>query len=90
MLFLPITSQPPGGNRYAVEIPEMEKRRAGLDADISLWVIADEYNEDLCGESYYIEPNGKIGSFSKSFVKQVQGVMIQAIQAQRSRKVSRS
>jgi hypothetical protein len=32
LVLFPITSQPPSPDRFAVEIPEMEKRRAGLDA----------------------------------------------------------
>jgi len=32
LVLFPITSQPPSPGRFAAEIPEMEKRRAGLDA----------------------------------------------------------
>jgi hypothetical protein len=45
----PITSQPPAQDRFAVEIPEMEKRRAGLDATVRLWMILDDYNQDIIG-----------------------------------------
>ena len=31
LVLFPITSQPPSAGRFAFEIPEMEKRRAGLD-----------------------------------------------------------
>jgi hypothetical protein len=46
VLFLfPITSQPPSPDTFASEIPEIEKRRAGLDATLRLWIILDEYNQ---------------------------------------------
>jgi hypothetical protein len=36
LVLFPITSQPPSSDRFATEIPEMEKRRAGLDAGLRL------------------------------------------------------
>lgn len=45
----------------------MEKRRAGLDADLRLWVILDEYNLDIIGRSFYLEPEPPIGRLSKAF-----------------------
>ncbi len=67
LLFFPITSQMPVRERFAVEIPEIEKRRAGLDSDIRLWVILDEYNQDVIGQSFYLEPGPPLGQFSKAF-----------------------
>jgi hypothetical protein len=51
LLLFPITSQPPFSDRFAVEIPEMEKRRAGLDVALRLWIILDEYNRDVIDRS---------------------------------------
>lgn len=42
VLFFPITSKQPEPSRFSVEIPDIEKRRAGLDADRRLWIILDE------------------------------------------------
>ena len=67
LLLFPITSKAPEPGRLAVEIPEMEKRRAGLDADVRLWIILDEYNEDIVGRSFYLEPEAPLGRFSKAF-----------------------
>jgi hypothetical protein len=53
--------------RFAAEIPEMEKRRAGLDATLRLWIILDEYNQDTIGRSFYLEPEPPLGRFSKAF-----------------------
>ena len=60
----PITSQPPSPGRFAAEIPEMEKRRAGLDVALQLWIILDEYNQDTIGRSFYLEPEPPLGRWS--------------------------
>ncbi|CAI9418682.1 hypothetical protein ANOBCDAF_04335 [Pleomorphomonas sp. T1.2MG-36] len=67
ILFFPITSKEPEASRFAAEIPPIEKRRAGLDADMRLWLILDEYNTDIIGQSFYLEPAPPLGSFSKAF-----------------------
>jgi hypothetical protein len=67
LVLFPITSKEPDAGRFAVEIPETEKRRAGLDAGLRLWIIFDEYNTDIVGESFYLEPEAPIGRFSKAF-----------------------
>jgi hypothetical protein len=67
LVLFPITSKEPDAGRFAVEIPETEKRRAGLDAGLRLWIIFDEYNNDIVGESFYLEPEAPIGRFSKAF-----------------------
>jgi len=67
VLFFPITSKEPEKARFAAEIPAIEKRRAGLDADRRLWIILDEFNSDLVGKSFYLEPEPPIGRFSKAF-----------------------
>jgi hypothetical protein len=67
LVLFPITSQPPSTDRFAAEIPEIEKRRAGLDAALRLWIILDEYNQDTIGQSFYLEPDPPLGQFSKAF-----------------------
>lgn len=67
LLLFPITTKDPGPARFASEIPQIEKRRAGLDPDLRLWIIFDEYNTDLVGQSFYLEPDPPIGRFSKAF-----------------------
>ena len=46
----------------------MEKRRAGLDATLRPWIILDEYNQDILGRSFYLEPEPPLGRFSKAFL----------------------
>ena len=67
MLFFPITTKQPERSRFAAEIPAIEKRRAGLDVDLRLCIILDEFNSDIVGRSFYLEPEPPIGRFSKAF-----------------------
>jgi hypothetical protein len=67
VILFPITSQRPDASRFAAEVPETEKRRAGLDNQMRLWLILDEYNEDIIGQSFYMEPLPPLGYFSKAF-----------------------
>jgi hypothetical protein len=67
LMLFPITSRPPLSDRFAAEIPEMEKRRAGLDPTLRLWIILDEYNQNVIGRSFYLEPEPPLGRFSKAF-----------------------
>jgi hypothetical protein len=51
-----------------VEVPDIEKRRAGLDAALRLWIIFDDFiQERIAGQSFYLEPDPPIGRFSKAF-----------------------
>jgi hypothetical protein len=69
VLFLfPITSREPQAQRFASEIPDTEKRRAGLDGEMRLWIVLDEYNEDVVGQSFYLEPDPPLGYFSEAFL----------------------
>jgi hypothetical protein len=45
----------------------MEKRRAGLDVGMRLWIILDEYNQDSINRSFYLEAEAPLGRFSKAF-----------------------
>ena len=67
VLFFPITTKQPEASRSAAEVPAIEKRRAGLDADRRLWIIFDEFNTDIVGNSFYLEPEPPLGQFSKAF-----------------------
>ena len=88
LFILPITSLPPK-DRLAVEVPQIERRRAGLD-DIPLWIILDEYNHDLLEGSYYFDPNARIGAFSSAFHQEVLRTFLRAARAKRSRGVPRT
>ena len=84
-----VTTQPPQQGTHAVEVPEIEKRRAGLDSDVPLWVIVDEHNLDVFEQSFYIEPHSHMGAFSNSFTKELQKQMVSALRQRNSKAVSR-
>ncbi|WP_119391750.1 hypothetical protein [Taklimakanibacter lacteus] len=67
LLLFPITTKQPEMDRFAVEVPDIEKRRAGLDPQARSWLILDEYNEDIIGQSFYLEPTPPLGQFSRAF-----------------------
>lgn len=67
MFIAPITSKVPGSGRSALEIPQTEARRAGLEIDLRLWVILDELNADILETSYTLEERTPRGSFSPAF-----------------------
>ncbi len=67
-LFLfPITTQPPGATRISIAFPEMERRRAGLDAPC--WLILDEYNRIEVDNAYDFESIRALGRISPAFLK---------------------
>jgi hypothetical protein len=67
LMLFPITSQEPAKDRFAAEIPDTEKRRAGLEGAVRLWIVLDEYNQDTIGQSFYLGPEPPLGYFSKAF-----------------------
>jgi hypothetical protein len=63
----PITTKQPGRGRRATEVPDTEKQRAGLDLTVRCWIMLDEFNTDVIGKSYYLEPEPPLGTFSRIF-----------------------
>jgi hypothetical protein len=71
-VLLAITSQPPGPEQHALEIPDTERRRAGLTRYPRAWIIVSEYNYDIVERSYYYDPNTPpLGRFSMPFLREV-------------------
>ncbi|MGR8965408.1 hypothetical protein ACU8MP_31725 (plasmid) [Rhizobium leguminosarum] len=79
LVLLAITTQPPEAGRVALEIPDIERRRAGLGDLKQSWIVVDEYNYDVVQRSWYIEPHQEIvGRFSKSFVMKIAAMFMKA------------
>jgi hypothetical protein len=79
LALLAITSQPPQAGRSALEIPDIERKRAGLGELKQSWIMVDEYNYDIVERSWYIEPDRDIlGRFSKSFMMKIAGMFAEA------------
>ena len=68
---LAITSQPPRDTVSAIEIPALERRRAGLAGDSRAWVIVDEFNTDVLERSWYFVPNARRGALGPVFLARV-------------------
>lgn len=89
LFLLPITTKEPGKDRFAMEIPQMERKRARLASDMRLWVMLDEYNHDFLETSFYLDPNGWQGKFSPVFTEKVLGSFIEAARKGRAKMVPR-
>jgi hypothetical protein len=86
LFILPITSTPP---ELAMEVPQIERRRAGL-GDKPLWVMLDEYNYDRLETSFYFEPGARIGRFSGAFHQKTLRAFVSAAKERRTKRVSRT
>lgn len=86
-LFFPITSRSPGPDTLAIEIPEIEARRARLYSPS--WVIVDEFNTDDIATSFAIEDRQPLGIFSRTFMARIAAAAAAAIRAGQSRNVQR-
>lgn len=87
VVLLPITTQPPVRGRNAVEVPETEKQRAGLEISVRCWIMLDEFNTDVIGKSYYLEPEPPLGVFSRAFFVPVARRFVAHVKA--ARKIDR-
>jgi hypothetical protein len=76
---IPITTREPEPQDLSLEIPEIEKKRAGLDASSRQWLILDELNIDDLTQSFYLEDGSIIGRFSKPFFRQALQLLKQHI-----------
>lgn len=87
-LFFPITSRHPIKGTHAVEIPEIEARRARLYSPA--WVIVDEFNTDAIETSFAIEDREPLGTFSRKFMSAIAAAAAAAIRDGVSKVVPRS
>ena len=90
VMLVPLTTLEPENNPFAVEFPETELRRAGLDPMVRAWIIANEYNFEAYKRTYYLEPRAYKGQFTMMFTKLVQGKLIEAIKTRKAKGVSRN
>jgi hypothetical protein len=74
LAILAISSRPPDADQVAIEVPEIECKRAGLSELKRAWITVSEYNYDIAERSFYLDPNAPIlGRFSRSFMMQLAG-----------------
>jgi hypothetical protein len=69
LALLAISSRPPGADQTALEVPEIECRRAGLSDLKRAWITVSEYNYDIAERSNYLDVNQPpLGRFSRPFM----------------------
>lgn len=60
-------------------MPEIERRRVGLDATREAWIYVSELNEDLEGTSIYLTNDPVIGTISKAFLERVKAAFLRRL-----------
>lgn len=72
LVILAISSKPPTERQKALEIPDTERKRAGLSRYPRAWIVVSEYNTDIEERSWYLE-SGKppLGAFSAPFLREI-------------------
>lgn len=76
VFILPITTHPPLAGRHAVEVPDIEARRAGLDLHVRKWVMLDEINTDIIERSWVSEDLTLMGAFGPAFATQIRSSLL--------------
>lgn len=76
---LPITASPPASDHVTYELPETEVRRLVRGGKAQLWVILSEINFDIAGESFYLEPDCKIGEISPRVFAEIWKAFVDAL-----------
>lgn len=89
LFIVPITTQPPMDGRIAIEVPEIEAKRAGLDTEKPCWVMLDEFNSDVFERSFVFEDRTPLGAFSSKFTARLQGTLLAAAKDGKARIVNR-
>ena len=95
VVLFPLTSQPPGRDRLAIEVPEIERRRLKLRGNARCWIILDEANQDRLPGSFHIEPISydpvvaTYGVMSPAFMQIVIKTIARAIRGSQVRLVPR-
>ena len=89
LLLAAISSKPPHADQEALALPEIERRRAGLDPSREAWIYVNEANEDVEGVSVYLTGEPAIGAISRAFLEQVKAAFLRQISRRRGGVVNR-
>ncbi len=86
LVLLAISGTPPRQDQTAIEIPQLELRRAGLTEAKRGWITVSEYNYDILERSWdfpvHTPPRGR---FSRPFLRQVQAAVLETIRRKSGR-----
>jgi hypothetical protein len=72
LMLVAITSREPDETQAAIEVPDTERKRAGLTRYPRAWVIVGEYNYDIDEQSWFFDSSQEpLGEFSEPFLRQI-------------------
>lgn len=90
LILLAISGTPPRSGQTALEIPQLECRRAGIRDWKDAWITVSEFNHDIAEQSFYYDPSAEVlGSFSKGFLAKI-AAAFKPFLAQPSARISRT
>lgn len=79
VLLVATSSKPPRPDQEALALPEIERRRAGIDPNRDAWIYVSEANEDVEGASIYLTGEPAIGAISRAFLERVKAAFLQRL-----------
>jgi hypothetical protein len=82
-----ITTSRPDSGRVALEVPQIERRAAGLDQ--KCWVVLDEFNISSASDPVDFASAQPIGAFSSAFVRRLLEMARTTIAERRARAIRR-
>ncbi|SKA27706.1 hypothetical protein SAMN02745126_04692 [Enhydrobacter aerosaccus] len=88
LYLFPLTTQQPSADRAAIAVPEIERRRTGLDAPS--WIIVDEFNLTNTHSLYDFAGLTARGSFGTVFTRKVAAEALARLKRGRVNIVQRS
>ena len=72
LIIVAISGTAPLPEQRAIEIPDLEIKRAGLSAYKRAWLSVGEYNYDIAEKSFFFEPDQRLrGHFSNVFLQRI-------------------
>ena len=86
LVMLAMSGTPPTADQTAIEIPQLELKRAGLTDAKRGWITVSEYNYDILEQSWDFPINSPPqGRFSRPFLKKVQAAALVTIRSKKGR-----
>lgn len=90
VFILPITTQPPKPARHALEVPEIESQRVGLETHVRKWIMLDEVDTDIVERSYVWDDRKPLGAFSPAFTAKIRVTLLALAKAGAAKLVDRT
>ena len=90
VFILPITTQPPQPARHALEVPEIEAQRVGLETHVRKWIMLDEVNTDIVERSWVWDDRKPLGTFSAAFTARIRAALLALAKAGAAKLVDRT